>query len=138
MYRRHGNKLGLVFLAGDLVITTIAWFAAYFARFDLFPASGGVPDFPLILQALPLVLVLAAVAYRLAGLYEIHRLRQMPRELGVVFKAGGLLFVLALPPFHRRDLYESRLALALFFIFNAPPDPPGGPSGNSSASAAAV
>ncbi|MGI6414161.1 MAG: undecaprenyl-phosphate glucose phosphotransferase [Thermoguttaceae bacterium] len=120
MYRRHGNKLGLVFLAGDLVITTIAWFAAYFARFDLFPASGGVPDFPLILQALPLVLLLAAVAYRLAGLYEIHRLRQMPRELGVVFKASGLLFVLVITTaFYRRDLYESRLALALFFILNA-------------------
>ncbi len=42
------------------------------------------------------MLVLATVSYRLAGLYEIHRLRQMPRELGVVFKAGGLLFVLVI------------------------------------------
>jgi len=120
VYRRHGNKLGLVFLAGDLVVTTIAWFAAYFIRFSVLPTPDGVPDFHLVIEALPLVLVLAAVAYRLAGLYEIHRLRQMPRELGVVFKAGGLLFVLVITTaFYRRDLYESRMALALFFVLNA-------------------
>jgi Undecaprenyl-phosphate glucose phosphotransferase len=44
----------------------------------------------------------------------------MPRELGVVFKAGGLLFVLVITTaFYRRDLYESRTALALFFALNA-------------------
>ena len=88
VYRRHGNKLGLVFLAGDLAVTTLAWLAAYWTRFGLFPSPEGIPDFHLVLEALPLVLVLATVSYRLAGLYEIHRLREMPRELGVVFRAG--------------------------------------------------
>jgi Undecaprenyl-phosphate glucose phosphotransferase len=120
VYRRHGNKLGLIFLAGDLAVTTVAWLAAYFCRFGLLPSPDGIPDFHLVMEALPLVLVLAAVSYRLAGLYEIHRLRQMPRELGVVFKAGGLLFVLVITTaFYRRDLYESRMALALFFMLNA-------------------
>ena len=120
VYRRHGNKLGLVFLAGDLVVTTIAWFVAYWTRFSLLPSPDGIPDFHLVVEALPLVLVLATVSYRLAGLYEIHRLREMPRELGVVFKAGGLLFVLVITTaFYRRDLYESRMALALFFALNA-------------------
>jgi len=59
------------------------------------------------------------VAYRLCGLYEIHRLRQLPRELGVVCRATGLLFVLTITvTFYRRDLYESRLALGLFFVLN--------------------
>ena len=120
MYRRYGNKLGLVFLAGDLAVTTGAWFLAYWIRFSLLPSPDGIPDFHLVAEALPLVLVLATVSYRLAGLYEIHRLRQMPRELGVVFKAGSLLFVLVITTaFYRRDLYESRMALALFFALNA-------------------
>ncbi|MHB8898831.1 MAG: undecaprenyl-phosphate glucose phosphotransferase [Thermoguttaceae bacterium] len=119
MYRRHGNKLGLVFLAVDLAVSTAAWFAAYWARFGLFPSPDGIPDLRLVAGMLPLVLVLASVSYRLAGLYEIHRLREMPRELGVVFKASGLLFVLVITTaFYRRDLYESRTALALFCGLN--------------------
>jgi exopolysaccharide biosynthesis polyprenyl glycosylphosphotransferase len=119
MYRRHGNKLALVFLACDLGVTSGVWIGAYFLRFALLPSPDGVPDFPLVLQGLPMVLLLAAVAYRLSGLYEIHRLRQLPRELGVVCKASGLLFLLAITvAFYRRDLYESRLALGLFLILN--------------------
>ncbi len=116
MYRRHGKKLGLVFLVCDLVVTSGVWIGAYFLRFSLWPSPDGVPDFHLVLRGLPIVLVLAAISYRLSGLYEVHRLRQLPRELGVVCKASGLLFVLAITlTFYRRDLYESRLSLALFF-----------------------
>ncbi len=120
MYRRHGNKLGAVFLACDLSVTTAVWIGAYFLRFTLFSSPDGVPVFRLVLQSLPLVLVLAAISYRLCGLYEVHRLKQLPRELGMVCKASGLLFVLAITfLFYRRNLYESRLALALFLVLNA-------------------
>jgi exopolysaccharide biosynthesis polyprenyl glycosylphosphotransferase len=120
MYRRHGQKLGLVFLACDLAVTAGAWYAAYLLRFTLWPSKFGVPDPALVAAALPLVLMLAAVSYRLCGLYEVHRLRELPRELGVVGKASGLLFVLSITVvFYRRDLYESRLALALFLAINA-------------------
>ncbi len=120
MYRRHGNKLGAVFLACDLGVTTAVWIGAYFLRFTLFSSPSGVPNFWLVLQSWPLVLVLAAISYRLCGLYEVHRLKQLPRELGMVCKASGLLFVLAITAvFYRRNLYESRLALALFLVLNA-------------------
>jgi exopolysaccharide biosynthesis polyprenyl glycosylphosphotransferase len=120
MYRRHGDKLGVVFLACDLAVTAGVWVGAYALRFALFPSPDGVPDFHLVLRGLPVVLVLAAVAYRLCGLYEIHRLKQLPRELGVVLRASGLLFLLAITvTFYRRDLYESRGALALFMVLNA-------------------
>jgi len=120
MYRRHGDKLGVVFLACDLAVTGAVWVGAYALRFALLPSPDGVPDFHLVLRGLPVVLVLAAVAYRLCGLYEIHRLRQLPRELGVVVRASGLLFLLAITvTFYRRDLYESRLALGLFMVLNA-------------------
>lgn len=115
MYRRHGQKLSLVFLATDLVVTSLAWFVAYWLRFTLLPAHHGVPDFVLVVEGLPFVLLMAAIAYRVCGLYEIHRLRQLPRELGEVCKAGGLLFLLSIASaFYRRDMYESRLALGLF------------------------
>jgi len=119
MYRRHGNKLGLVFLACDLAVTSGAWVGAYFLRFTLWPAPDGVPDLHLVLYGLPLVLALAAVSYRLCGLYEVHRLRELPRELSVVCRSSGLLFVLAITvAFYRRDLYESRLALGLFLVLD--------------------
>jgi Undecaprenyl-phosphate glucose phosphotransferase len=119
MYRRHGDKLALVFLACDLAVTASVWISAYFVRFTLLPSPKGVPDFHLVLQGLPFVLLLAGLSYRLCGLYEVHRLKQLPREFGVVCKSSSLLFVLAITAaFYRRDLYESRLALALFFTFN--------------------
>jgi Undecaprenyl-phosphate glucose phosphotransferase len=120
MYRRHGDKLAVVFLAVDLAATAVAWIAAYFLRFAFWTSPFGVPDVSLVFRAVPVVLIVAAVAYRLVGLYEIHRLQQLPRELGQVFKASGLMFLLAITvAFYRRDDYESRLALALFLGINA-------------------
>jgi len=120
MYRRHGDKLVLVFLACDLAVTATVWIGAYLLRFMLVPSPNGIPDLEHVLAALPAVVVLAAVAYRLCGLYEVHRLKQLPRELSVVCKAGGLLFLLTITvTFYRRDLYESRLALGMFLVLNA-------------------
>ncbi|MBX7073145.1 MAG: undecaprenyl-phosphate glucose phosphotransferase [Pirellulales bacterium] len=115
MYRRHGEKLGLVFLACDLTITVAAWLIAYALRFTFWPAPDGVPNLDAVLRPLPLLLILAAVAYRAAGLYDVHRLRQLPSEWGVVLRGSGLLFLLAVAAvFYRRELYESRLALGTF------------------------
>lgn len=120
MYRRHGQKLALFFLGCDLAVTTLMWFLAYFIRFNLIPSPDGVPQLERLIVGLPTLLVLAAVAYRMCGLYEVHRLRQLPRELGVVCAASGLMFLLVIAvTFYRRDLYESRLALALFLTLNA-------------------
>lgn len=119
MYRRHGDKLALVFLGCDLAVTAVAWFAAYFLRFSFFAAPEGVPRFTSVAQALPFVLLSAAAAYRLCGLYEVHRMRELPRELSDVCKAGLLLLLLASTVvFYRRDLYESRLAFLLFLVLS--------------------
>lgn len=120
MYRRHGQKLSWVFLLCDLAVTASVWFGAYFLRYALWDSPKGVPDLWLVVRGLPTVLALAGLAYYHCGLYEIHRLRQLPRELGVVCAASGLLFLLAIAvAFYRRDLYESRLALGLFLALNA-------------------
>ena len=120
MYRRHGQKLSLVFLVCDLAVTACVWLGAYFLRYAAWESPKGVPDFWLVVDGLPTVLVLAGLAYHLCGLYEIHRLRQLPRELAVVCLASGLMFMLVITvAFYRRDLYESRLALGLFLALNA-------------------
>ncbi len=120
MYRRHGQKIGVVFLLVDLVVTSAAWLAAYWLRYSLWPAPHGVPEIDIVAASLPTVLVLAAVAYRLSGLYEVHRLRELPRELGTVCRASGLLFLLAIAVmFYRHDVYETRLGLAVFVALNA-------------------
>jgi Undecaprenyl-phosphate glucose phosphotransferase len=119
MYRRHGDKLAYVFLSCDLATTVVAWFAAYWLRFELWPAPGGVPDLADVAGALPLVLLAAGAAYRLCGLYEIHRLRELPREFRDVCKAGLLLLLLATTlVFYRREHYEPRLAFAVFLVLN--------------------
>ncbi len=119
MYRRHGDKLALVFLGCDLFVAAAAWFVAYFARFTLLPAPEGVPSLGSVAQGLPFVLLSAAAAYRLCGLYEVHRMRELPRELGDICKAGLLMLLLATTVvFYRRDLYESRLAYILFLVLN--------------------
>src|SRR5262245_4066378 len=119
MYRRHGDKLALVFLTCDLAVTAVAWFTAYYLRFAFWDAPDGVPRLTSVTQALPLVLLSAAAAYRLCGLYEVHRMRELPRELGDICKAGLLMLLLAVSVvYYRRDLYESRLAFALFLGIN--------------------
>jgi Undecaprenyl-phosphate glucose phosphotransferase len=119
MYRRHGQKLSLVFLCCDLAVTAAVWVAAYYLRFAIWHAPNGVPDHREMFWEIPIVLALAGVVYRHCGLYEIHRLRQLPHELGVLLKANILLFLLVIAAiFYRRDLYESRLALALFPTIN--------------------
>lgn len=106
-------------MACDLGVTASVWVGAYALRFTLLPSPRGIPDFPLVVQALPLILLVAGLAYQMAGLYEIHRLRQLPCEIGVICKATGLLFLLSITvAFYRRDLYESRLALAMFPVLN--------------------
>lgn len=119
MYRRHGDKLALVFGACDLCVTTLAWFAAYWVRFTMIDAPRGTPDFDSVLSALPIVLLLAVIAYRSCGLYEVHRLSRLPREFSAAVKAGAMLFLFVVVAlFYQKDVYESRLALLLFLGIN--------------------
>jgi Undecaprenyl-phosphate glucose phosphotransferase len=112
--------MALALLAGDLAVTALVWFAAYLLRFAYWPAPSGVPGAALVAAALPQVLLLAAIAYHLCGMYQVHRLRRFWAEAGTVAAASGLLFLLtSTVTFYLRDIYESRLALGLFLLLNA-------------------
>ncbi|VTU02031.1 Sugar transferase OS=uncultured planctomycete GN=HGMM_F16E03C02 PE=4 SV=1: CoA_binding_3: Bac_transf [Gemmataceae bacterium] len=120
MIRRTSQTLTIWFVAWDVALTGAAWLASYWVRFDagLFPPDPDVPQpaFDLYAGNLPLVAILAAVAYRFAGMYEIHRLRRFREELVAVCRGVGLMALAVMATsFARHNHYESRLAMAAFF-----------------------
>src|SRR5262245_7643357 len=120
MSRRQRQWMALALAASDLAVTALVWFAAYALRFACWPAPAGVPGPELVAVALPQVLLLAVLAYRFCGMYQVHRLRRFWAEASTVAMASGLLFLLTTTiTFYFRELYESRLALGLFLLLNA-------------------
>jgi Undecaprenyl-phosphate glucose phosphotransferase len=120
MIRRSSQILVVWFLLWDLALTAASWLAAYVVRFE----TGWIPlhhepiDFELCLGRLPLILILAAAAFRFAGLYQVHRLRRFREELVGVFKGASLLLLLVLATvFYRQEYYESRLTMLIFYGF---------------------
>ena len=114
MVRRVSQSLVAWFLLWDLALTAGAWVLAYYVRFHsgLFSAHRGVPAPILYVRALPLVLLVGMVAFRLAGMYEVHRLRRFREELGAVAKGVALLalFVMATSFARGRHFANSRPA----------------------------
>jgi Undecaprenyl-phosphate glucose phosphotransferase len=121
MIRRSSQPLAVWFSASDLALTALAWVGAYHLRFGgWLPVTKDQPSFTLCLRNLPLVLVLAAVAYRLAGQYLVHRLRRFREEMVAVVKGAALLALLVMATtFYRHDPYESRGIMVLFMALTA-------------------
>lgn len=119
MVRRVSQSLVAWFLLWDLTLTTGAWLLAYAVRFHsgLFTAKRGIPDLNLYLRALPLVLLVGMIAYRLAGMYEVHRLRRFREELAAVAKGTALMTLLVMATsFARQAQHESRGAMVMFAV----------------------
>jgi Undecaprenyl-phosphate glucose phosphotransferase len=120
MIKRRSQLLCAWFLVWDLFLTAASWVAAYYLRFE----SGWIPltkepvEAALCWQKLPLVLLLALVAYRMTGQYTIHRFRRFRDEVVCVFKGTALLSLLVMATtFYFHELYESRLSMLLFSGF---------------------
>ena len=107
------------FLITDLVMTAVAWIAAYHLRFDTgwFAVEKDTPDFALCYSNLPVVVILSALAYRFTDQYVIHRFRRLREEFVSVCKGTFFmgLFVVA-GTFGLRSHYESRAAMILFVV----------------------
>lgn len=117
MVKRSSQSLLAWFLIWDVAVTAVAWVAAYFLRFDTgIPlVNNHQPDFALCFGNLPLVVILALVSYRIAGQYQVHRLRRFREELVAVAKGVGLMALLVMSTnFARQYGYESRLAMVMF------------------------
>lgn len=120
MIKRRSQLLCAWFLVWDLLLTAVSWVAAYYLRFE----SGWIPitkepvEAILCWQKLPLVLLLALVAYRITGQYTIHRFRRFRDEVVCVFKGTALVSLLVMATtFYLHELYESRLSMLLFSVF---------------------
>jgi Undecaprenyl-phosphate glucose phosphotransferase len=119
MIRQRSQILCAWFLLWDLVLTAAAWVGAYYLRFQAgwIPVTKDQPDAYLCWLYLPLVVVLAAVAFRLTGQYAIHRLRRFREEVVCVVKGTALLSLLVMATtFYLRDSYESRATMVLFSL----------------------
>lgn len=117
MIKRRSQILCVWFLVWDLVLTSLAWVAAYIIRFETgwIPITKTPPDLASCLRILPLVTFLGAVSYHLTGQYVIGRLRRLREEVVCVVKGTALLSLLVMATtFYLHDAYESRLTMLIF------------------------
>ncbi|HEX4612988.1 MAG TPA: undecaprenyl-phosphate glucose phosphotransferase [Urbifossiella sp.] len=117
MTNRTSQPLAAWFLLGDLSLTAVAWLAAYWLRFatTFIPVLHPVPEFAQYVGSLPLVAILALVCYRVAGMYEVHRMRRFREELVAVGRGVGLMALAVMATsFARHAQYESRAVMVLF------------------------
>jgi len=119
MVKRSSQPLLVWFLFWDVVVTIISWIGAYLLRFEtgLPLVNNHQPDFELCLENLPLVTFMALVSFRVAGQYQIHRLRRFREEMVAVAKGTVLLVLLVMSTnFARQYHYESRMAMIIFAV----------------------
>src|SRR5437016_10748654 len=119
MIKRRSQILVAWFALWDLLLTASAWIGAYYLRFETgwIPILKPAPDVSLCWRNLPLVMLMAGVAYRLTGQYTIHRLRRLREEVICVLKGTILLSLLVMATlFFKHDRYESRTTMVLFSV----------------------
>src|SRR5690242_4246913 len=122
MIKRRSQILSGWFRVWDLILTAAAWVGAYYLRFDTgwIPLRKAPPDVLLCWRNVPLVVLLAAVAYHLTGQYTIHRLRRFREEVVCVLKGTALLSLLVMATtFWLQDHYESRATMLVFCVLLA-------------------
>ncbi len=80
--QRHRTTAG-IYLAGDLVATLAAFFAAWLLRFEVevIPVTKNVPEFTPYLRLIPFVLALWPVVFYFHGLYQNRRARSRVDEV---------------------------------------------------------
>lgn len=117
MIKRSSQVLSGWFLLSDLLVTAGAWVGAYYLRFESgwIPVRKITPDVRLCWLNLPAVVLLAAVAYHLAGQYAVSRLRRFREEtVGVVKGTALLALLVTASSFFLQNAYDSRATMLVF------------------------
>ena len=130
MIHRKNNGLQFVFLAGDLLVTTVAFFLAYYLRFytELIPVKYGVPPVQQYVNIIPLLLIVWPIIFHFHGLYQVRRARSYIDEFFSVTASVAIATAIAwgillyYRVYHQRgiadiDAYEPARVLFLYFIF---------------------
>ncbi len=133
MVKQQSRILTGVYLLGDLAATYVAFFLAYFVRFNvqIVEVTKGVSPFRQYLLLIPLITVLWPLLFYLHGLYNLRRLRSRVDELfsivwAVAMGTAATLFVALYlrvyyfygPPEISGQYEFSQLVLGLFVIFD--------------------
>ncbi len=121
MIDRRSQLMCFGFLVSDVALTAGAWLTAYYLRFNSgwFALERDVPPFYYCLRQTPLVVLLAALAYRMAGQYHIGRLRRFREEMVAVAQGTALMALFAMASiFFLHDPYESRFTMVLFWALS--------------------
>ncbi|MEE9180680.1 MAG: hypothetical protein V3U22_07270, partial [Vicinamibacteria bacterium] len=133
MVKHQSRILTVLYVLGDLVATYIAFFLAYFVRFnvEIVQVTKGVNPLSQYTLLLPLITLLWPLLFYLHGLYNLRRLRSRIDELfsivwAVTMGTAATLFVALYlrvyyfygPP-ETSGRYEfSQLVLGLFVVFD--------------------
>lgn len=120
MIKRRSQTLSAWICLCDVLSVGVAWIGAYYLRFSgLFPIPKEQPPLEWCLDAIPLVMALAALAFWLTKNYEIQRLRRLREELWAVLKGVPLLVLMTSgAAFFLQDDYVSRGAMAAFAVLS--------------------
>ena len=133
MVKHQSRILTVLYVLGDLVATYIAFFLAYFVRFnvEIVQVTKGVNPLSQYILLLPLITLLWPLLFYLHGLYNLRRLRSRIDELfsiiwAVTMGTAATLFVALYlrvyyfyGPSETSGRYEfSQLVLGLFVVFD--------------------
>jgi Undecaprenyl-phosphate glucose phosphotransferase len=128
--RRQPCWIKISLLAGDIVITNLAFISAYFIRFRLLPVWKGVPPFTQYLKFLPLISVILPLIFLYQKLYRPRRERTKIADIfgigigviaSVVIMLGLLLYYRIYYQYQPEvaPRYEvSQLVLAIFLVID--------------------
>lgn len=116
MIRENQRLLNHLNMGLDGLLVFVALPVSFWLRFSLFP---GYPTVPLLryVQAAAFLAPGYVLIYAFLGLYESVRKKRLYQDLGRIFWANALGFVLfQMALFLLRDIHFSRGALAIFFV----------------------
>lgn len=120
MLKEKRQIFELLFVATDLFAVTIAWFLAYWLRFEielLFPVEKGIPPFSNYLSMLLFIWLIWAFVFRRMGLYRPMRGVRRSRELFLLLNANALsvlLFISVTYLFREKSVPFSRAVFVYF------------------------
>ena len=117
MIQENQHLLNRLNIALDGLLVFLSFLMGYWLRFYVLPGGVSVMPFRAYLAAAAALIPLHLFTFSIMGLYESHRSIRLYQELGRLFWANALDFVLLQMGFFlMKDVHFSRLALGIFFI----------------------
>jgi Undecaprenyl-phosphate glucose phosphotransferase len=121
MLKQKRQLFEFLFMGADLVVVTVAWFIAYWLRFQsaLVPVDKGVPPFNNYLSMVLFIWLIWAFVFKRMGLYRPMRGQRGMREMWLLINANALallMFIAVTYLFREKSAPFSRL---VFFYFGA-------------------